>query len=334
MIRMIHKLDDDAEVFIIGDNRWGGLEVVRNSNLIDEIFDVESVDSKKSILDWINEQEFDAVFDPLGSFPPAWIIDIFYKSNCKKIYRHIDIKNLIKLSFKEWYRSKLLPDNLVYVPILKGRHEIDVNYDLLEAFLNKPFERTYKTWVALNKNDSVLIHYSLRKKGYLCLQPSAANGNPTPKTWHPENFLDLAGRIEVHYPQYKIVLVGDKGDEENVISKYDWPVWVINTAGKTRVDDLMNLLSNAACVVAHDSGIMHLANALGVPLIALYGPTDYTWTIPKGKKTKVLFSKTEAFAIMYKTEKSESELTKDYQNHEAMSGISVDDVFNALKGII
>jgi len=138
----------------------------------------------------------------------------------------------------------------------------------------------------------------------------------------------------LQYPQYKIILVGNKGDHENVISKYDWPSRVINTAGKTSIDDLIKLLSNATSVIAHDSGIMHLTNALKTPLIALYGPTDYTWTMPKGPRTKILFSKTEVFAVMYKKGKSELQLAEEYPNHVAMSGIGIDDVFNALKEVI
>ena len=48
----------------------------------------------------------------------------------------------------------------------------------------------------------------------------------------------------------------------------------VNLIGETALSDLPALIQNAACVVANDSGPIHLAAALGKPLIGIYGPTD------------------------------------------------------------
>lgn len=48
----------------------------------------------------------------------------------------------------------------------------------------------------------------------------------------------------------------------------------VNLMGKTKLSDLPVLIQNAACVVANDSGPIHLAAALGRPLVGIYGPTD------------------------------------------------------------
>lgn len=48
----------------------------------------------------------------------------------------------------------------------------------------------------------------------------------------------------------------------------------INFIGKTSLDDLTTLIQGARCVVANDSGPIHLAAALRKPLVGLYGPTD------------------------------------------------------------
>lgn len=48
----------------------------------------------------------------------------------------------------------------------------------------------------------------------------------------------------------------------------------INLIGKTKLSDLAILIQNAACVVANDSGPVHLAAALGKALVGIYGPTD------------------------------------------------------------
>lgn len=48
----------------------------------------------------------------------------------------------------------------------------------------------------------------------------------------------------------------------------------INFIGKTHLSDLPLLIQNAACVIANDSGPVHLAAALDKPLVGIYGPTD------------------------------------------------------------
>lgn len=48
----------------------------------------------------------------------------------------------------------------------------------------------------------------------------------------------------------------------------------INFIGKTKLLDLPLLIQNAACVIANDSGPVHLAAALGKPLVGIYGPTE------------------------------------------------------------
>ena len=48
----------------------------------------------------------------------------------------------------------------------------------------------------------------------------------------------------------------------------------VNLIGKTRLSDLPALMQDAACIIANDSGPVHLAAALNKPLVGLYGPTD------------------------------------------------------------
>ena len=54
----------------------------------------------------------------------------------------------------------------------------------------------------------------------------------------------------------------------------------VNLAGRTTVRELMALLSECAFLVTNDSGPMHIAAALGVPLVAIFGPTDWRKTSP------------------------------------------------------
>ena len=332
LISAIHRYDDSACIDLIGDDRFGALECVKRSPLLREVKFVPlalSMKEKLKIISWLNPKKYDVIFLPFDS-SPLWFIYAAYMSNAARVMQHIDIGNMSRLRI---LFLLLKPNKVDFVPILQGRHEIDLNYDFLETFLNQPIERDYTTWVTFNKKTNSLKQYGLRPQRYICIQPSAANGNPTPKTWATENFKALVTAVTQKFPEMKVVLVGDDGDSKHVIGKITWPASTINTSGKTNLADLSNLLRNASAVVVHDSGIMHMAVATGTPLVALYGPTDFTRTAPKRSNAEVLFSKTGAFAAMYNFKHSEKELAKKYPNYEAMAGISVDDVLSAVKEV-
>jgi heptosyltransferase-2 len=93
------------------------------------------------------------------------------------------------------------------------------------------------------------------------------------KQWSEDRYLDLCRRIIEKY-SYKIVLLGDKNDA---------PVtgWIRASLGDDVIDQAGNigLMQTAAWIrcskafVGNDSGLMHLAEAVGVPVLALFGPT-------------------------------------------------------------
>ena len=61
-----------------------------------------------------------------------------------------------------------------------------------------------------------------------------------------------------------------------------------NRAGQTTLAEFMSALSAAKLVVCNDSGAMHLASALGVPTVAIFGSTEPLLTGPLGPRTAIL----------------------------------------------
>ena len=353
MIRAIHEVDKNAHIFVIGDNRWQGLNLIKDSDLITETYNVferlgltlpdrytnsdisdlyKKITRKEhdKVSSWLQNANIDVFLHPQHCDAPPFILSLINKVECCTAYRHLDINDVKEPRLLDRWKKKKKP---IYVPVLKGRNIIDSHFDLLEATVSEPFIRHYDTWISLVGSQDILERWELSDAKYICLQPGAANGASTPKVWHPQNFVKVAHHL-VNELQMTVVLLGDRGDQESIISNHDWPPGVINTAGETTIEDLITLLKNASCVIVHDSGIMHLANAITVPLVALYGPTDFTATKPLGESSTLLFSKTEAFAAMYRSTASEKKLAEKFPNYSAMAGITVSDVMQVVKKLL
>jgi heptosyltransferase II len=110
--------------------------------------------------------------------------------------------------------------------------------------------------------------------------PGAAYGGA--KRWPPEYFAELAGALADE--DVATVLVGSGADAatgREVEAAIDPPATVINLIGRTDLQMLAGVLVHARTLVTNDSGAMHVAAALGVPITAIFGPTRERETAPR-----------------------------------------------------
>lgn len=117
---------------------------------------------------------------------------------------------------------------------------------------------------------------------YILLAPSARWET---KKWPVAHFASLASQIK-----QPCVIAGSRGDLKLADELISLSVNknIINLCGKTNLAELAALIQGADAVVCNDSGPMHIAAALKVPLVALFGPTDPEKTGPYGWQTNGL----------------------------------------------
>jgi heptosyltransferase II len=124
------------------------------------------------------------------------------------------------------------------------------------------------------------------------ISPGAAYGNA--KRWLPERFAAVAqALVQAEPPDCVTVgLFGSAGErslcETVAESLRGSGIAVRNLAGETTLREFIDLAAACRLFLTNDSGAMHVASALGVPTVAVFGATDDTTTGPTGPLARVV----------------------------------------------
>jgi heptosyltransferase-2 len=161
-----------------------------------------------------------------------------------------------------------------------------------------------------------------RPEALVLLAPGAAFG-PT-KRWPPERYGQLARRLEERGLACGIVIGPGEGDlGGQVADAAGGPLPVLGE--DLDPGELAALLARARVVVANDSGPMHLAAAVGTPVVAFFGPTDPGRTSPTGAPARIL----DRYVFC-----SPCFLKKCPYGHECMREITVEDALRAVEEML
>jgi heptosyltransferase-2 len=124
-------------------------------------------------------------------------------------------------------------------------------------------------------------------KRIIGVSPGAAYG--TAKRWLPERFAEAASSLAATRGA-SIALFGTKTERAlcEEIAQALSGHQVTNYAGQTTLAQFIDLAGGCELFLTNDSGSMHIASALGVPTVAIFGATDDTTTGPTGSKARVV----------------------------------------------
>lgn len=195
------------------------------------------------------------------------------------------------------WKSALVPF-LAHIPVRSG-YLGEARYGLLNVLHRKPDRRMREHYARLAetpgtepggalpqpclKVDAAQVDATCRKfevqRPYAVLCPGAEYGPA--KRW--PYFAELAGKLPV-----PAVLLGSRNDADAAAG-----IAGKNLVGKTSLDEAIDLIAAAQYVVTNDSGLMHVAAALGRPLVALFGSSSPEKTPPQSDRARVLWLKPE-----------------------------------------
>jgi ADP-heptose:LPS heptosyltransferase len=174
-------------------------------------------------------------------------------------------------------------------------HAVDVNLRLLKPLgIDAGDDQSV---MAISADEKVRAVSFLRTRGVgpedLLVGIHAGSGSRYReiKRWPQERFAEVADRLMVDL-HAKVVFTGGADEVtlvENVIGRMK--VRPINAAGQLGLGETGALIQECDQFISNDSGIAHIAAAVGTPLVVLFGPTNLDKIAPRGPRVRLLYTK-------------------------------------------
>ena len=215
-----------------------------------------------------------------------------------------------------------------------NKHHIYFYLDLAEAFLKeetgKKIDRDYSNEPVITNDEWEKVSAFFLEIGIdlgvplVGISSSAAYGSA--KEWLPERFGELIQRILQEKPAARVLLFGSSKEKEKISRILEFVEVenrgnAYNLAGRLSLRETIVAISLCNLFISNDSGLMHVASSLDLPLIALFGPTKPHKTAPLNKNART---------IHYPVDCAPCNHRECPLDHRCMNAIPVDEVFDAL----
>ncbi|MEW6075071.1 MAG: lipopolysaccharide heptosyltransferase II [Candidatus Omnitrophota bacterium] len=187
----------------------------------------------------------------------------------------------------------LLTDRIIHDKQTGKKHESEYSLDVIRSLGIKPGDND--PFMPIRPDSEAWAERELKDAGIcsddkvLAIHPGASCRS---KLWPEENFASVCD-ILAQRVGFKVVIVGgpkDTGIAQNIVARMRHRA--VNFAGKTSVSQLASLLKRCSLFISNDSGPVHIASALKVPVVVIFGRSQkglspLRWG-PLGEKNRVL----------------------------------------------
>lgn len=225
-------------------------------------------------------------------------------------------------------RSLFLTDP-VTLPSRNGqRHQVQYYWDLLKPLGGHGPASAPRLFVTAEESASMATRLADAGIGpadlLIGVNPGSTYGRA--KRWLPDRYAEVANRLLKDMQadagvRVGVAVVGAKGEEQlgQEIAKQIKTRTVV-CSGHTTVRELMALVKRCQLFLTNDTGPMHVAAAFNIPLVAVFGPTDWQTTSPYGVEAKLVRQPVSCAPCL---------LRECPIDHRCMTGVTVDQVYNA-----
>ena len=279
-IRAVRKNFPDSDISILV-KPWVA-PVFENSPYVDHVLIYDDADKHKGVMGKLRlarelkKYRFDASILLQNAFEAA-MITFFAGISCR-------------IGYNTDARSLLLTHPVLCTPLIKKMHQTQYYLNILQEIglkadgsdLDLVVGKKYQTR-ALDILDK---HGISGKNSLVGINPSATFGPA--KQWFAERYARLADKIHEVFSA-RILIFGGPGDRElgRKISEM-MQHQPVDLSGRTELGEAMALIELCELFLTNDSGLMHVAAALDIPLIAIFGSTNPVTTGPLGQNSKIV----------------------------------------------
>jgi heptosyltransferase-3 len=177
---------------------------------------------------------------------------------------------------------------------IPGRHAVEEHFALLAPLLpgvSAPPCRLHPAAASHAAATQMLSH--LPGSRWLAVAPGA---NWPGKKWPRQHYRAL---LELAAPHFDgVMLLGSAQDSDDIATLADLGVPTLAAAGQTTLDTAAALLARACAFVGNDSGLGHIAAAMGTPTLTVFGPGDPQRYRPWGPNAHVVLAPDQDLAAL------------------------------------
>ena len=230
----------------------------------------------------------------------------------------------VRIGFNDEHRWRGWCYTELVQPVPGVRHRIDRDLEVLKPMSIQAGSKDPQLWLTPeeeNSADQLLDQLGVqRSQSIVLLQPGARYWF---KAWPPERFAELADQLTAQYGCH--VLIGGSDQDIDLAQQIRQMAKSspIIMAGRTTIKQFAAIAKKSALFVGSDSGAMHIASAVGTPVVALFGPSSPREWGPRGGPVEVLYKGLDCRSCFHPT------CERGEQN--CMRKISIEEVWAAAR---
>jgi heptosyltransferase-2 len=286
-LRAVRKRFPEAEIAIVG--RPYVADIYRDQEICDQLIPYDprglhaGLSGRERLAAELRAQKFDMALLLQNAFDAAWLT---WRARIpERIGYARDARSFLLTKAVPLPRHGEIPahEKFYYLELLRRAGWLDSVQD--ETFISLRVSEEKR-----RSADEFLCESGVRQ-GALRIAIGAGASYGSAKCWPPPRFAEVANQLQSE-ADADVILFGTAAEASvSTAISAEMRRPPIDLTGKTAIADLPALLSQCHLFIGNDSGAMHVAAAVGLPVIAVFGPTDPEGTAPVTPRCSIVQQK-------------------------------------------